>query len=29
MSAEQTAAFVKREIEKWQHVVTTANVRIE
>lgn len=29
MSAEQTAAFVKREIEKWARVVATANVRIE
>ncbi len=29
MNSQQTAAFVKREIEKWQRVVTTANVRIE
>ena len=29
MTPEQTAAFVKREIEKWQKVVTAANVRIE
>ena len=29
MNAEQTAAFVKREVEKWQRVVTTANVRVE
>ena len=29
MNPEQTAAFVKREIEKWRKVVTTANVRIE
>ena len=29
MTPEQTAAFVKREIEKWQKVVTVANVRID
>ena len=29
MSPEQAAAFVKREIEKWQKVVVAANVRIE
>jgi tripartite-type tricarboxylate transporter receptor subunit TctC len=29
MTAEQTAAFVKREIEKWQKVVAAANVRID
>jgi tripartite-type tricarboxylate transporter receptor subunit TctC len=29
MSPEQTAAFVKREIEKWRKVVVAANVRID
>lgn len=29
MTPEQTAAFVKREIEKWQKVVVAANVRID
>jgi len=29
MTPQQTAAFVKQEIEKWRKVVTTANVRIE
>jgi tripartite-type tricarboxylate transporter receptor subunit TctC len=29
LTPEQTSAFVKREIEKWQKVATAANVRID
>jgi tripartite-type tricarboxylate transporter receptor subunit TctC len=29
LTPEQTAAFIKREIDKWQKIVTAANIRID
>jgi tripartite-type tricarboxylate transporter receptor subunit TctC len=29
LTPEQTAAFIKREIDKWQKIVVAANIRID